>query len=127
VNLYIDTCTFIWTAVDPAKLSPTAVQLIHDPQNDVSVSVASLWEIGIKMRTGKLQIPTNVLGLIQAAQLLDIDIAPIPPLAAHVIASLPPHHKDPFDRIIIATAMVSNAPVVTIDEAFDLYGITRLW
>ena len=127
MKLLLDTCAFIWAADAPAKLSATATGLIKDPQNDLTVSVASLWEIGIKLKLNKLHIFANILGLIQAAEAQNIEIIPIPPMATHIITTLPMHHTDPFDRIIVATAMVSNVPVVTIDTAFDLYGVNRLW
>ena len=128
MKLLLDTHTFLWFVTDDPLLSATARSLIVDPLNDVCLSPASYWEVAIKVSIGKypLSVPFDQF-FTQGVTGNDISILPIEIRHATVLASLPLHHKDPFDRMIIAQALVEQIPVVSVDEALDAYGITRLW
>jgi PIN domain nuclease of toxin-antitoxin system len=128
MRLLLDTHSFLWFIEDSPKLSIDARKLIEDDASEVLLSVGSLWEIAIKVSTGKLilarpfeiMIPQQ-LGLNRIT-LLDIAIG-----HAILVSSLPHHHKDPFDRLLIAQAIAEQLPIISIDTAFDNYGVTRLW
>ena len=128
MRLLLDTHTFIWFVTDSPRLSVIAKTLIEDEYNGKLLSIASVWEMAIKHSIGKLsfELPFMVFIEQQISQnsisLLDISIAHL-----DVVASLPLHHRDPFDRLIIAQAMIEQIPVVGTDRIFDLYPIQRLW
>lgn len=123
----IDSHTFLWFGTDD-QLLPTRVRdIIFSHGNDIAISIASIWEIGIKYSIGKLPLKSNVLGLEQEAIDLDIEIIPVSVSAIHQMTLLPPHHKDPFDRIIIASALIGGETVLSADAVFDAYGVHRLW
>jgi PIN domain nuclease of toxin-antitoxin system len=113
---------------DDPQLSPTAKTLIEDPANHKLVSVATCWEIAIKVGLGKLNLgepATTFLPRELATNhfdLLGIELA-----HATLVETLPPHHKDPFDRLLVAQAIIEKLPLVSADPVFDLYGVTRLW
>lgn len=128
MRVLIDTHSFLWFISGNVNLSARARESIEDLNNVRLLSTASIWEIGIKISTGKLnvgqpfallipqQLSTNLVGI------LDISIEHIA-----VVAGLPFHHKDPFDRMIVAQAIVEQVPIISKDPALDAYGITRLW
>jgi len=128
MNLLLDTHAFLWFIAGDSNLSQTARSAIEDVNNDRYVSVASLWEIAIKISIGKfiLDEPFEVLIPEQLAknriELLNISVA-------HTarVASMPFHHRDPFDRLIAAQAKIEQLTLVSVDAAFDAYGVTRLW
>ena len=97
-------------------------------QNDVLISPATYWEIAIKVSIGKYQLPGPFADfMIEQIAQNDLTILPITVGHAAVVASLPFHHKDPFDRLLIAQAIVENIPVLSVDAAFDPYPVIRLW
>lgn len=123
----IDTHTFLWF-VDAAEELPAYVRrLIENPANATQISIASFWEIGIKSSTGKLPLTTDVLGLEAIAAGLSIEIVPITVQAISLIEQMPFHHRDPFDRIIAATALVTGSILLSADTMFDAYGVPRTW
>lgn len=128
MRLLLDTHGFLWFVGGNTKLSAQARQLIEDEGNEVFLSVGSLWEIAIKMSTGKLALtsPFEVLipQQLSVNRIILLDIA-----ISHtiVVSNLPPYHKDPFDRLLVAQALVEQLPIVSIDSALDAYGVTRLW
>jgi PIN domain nuclease of toxin-antitoxin system len=128
MKLLLDTHTFIWFIMGSPNLSPDARALIEDLANEKLLSVASLWEIAIKLSIGKLTLsaPFDVL-IPQQLSLNGFELLNIEIDHASVVATLPFHHRDPFDRLLIAQAMVENMPVVSIDAIFDAYPVTRLW
>ncbi|MCW3062043.1 MAG: PilT protein domain protein [Capsulimonas sp.] len=123
----IDTHTFLWFGTEDDLLPSRIHALIQNPDNDIRISIASFWEIGIKNSIGKLPLNTNILGLEQQAHDLDIEILPITIQAIHQVTSMPSHHKDPFDRIIAATALTMGETLLSADTIFDSYGVSRLW
>ncbi len=126
--LLLDTHTFIWYVTDNSRLSNQVLELINDENNEILLNIASLWEIAIKQNLGKLSFNqpfeifiTQQLNL-NNFRLLDIKIS-------HVafVAALPLHHRDPFDRILIAQSIVENILILSADKIFDAYPIERLW
>jgi PIN domain nuclease of toxin-antitoxin system len=128
VRLLLDTHTFLWFVTDDPLLSAAALALIVDPINEIVLSPASYWEVAIKVSIGKypMTVPFDRF-FTEGVVGNDISILPLEIRHAAVLSSLPMHHKDPFDRMIIAQAIVEQVPIVSIDEALDAYGITRIW
>ncbi|MBC8074783.1 MAG: type II toxin-antitoxin system VapC family toxin [Chloroflexales bacterium] len=128
MKLLLDTHTFLWFVNGDAKLSSPSRQLIEDVTNDRLISIASIWEMAIKVSTGRLQFDEPFAHFIPT-QLQQNRIAILDITIAHTmhVAELPYHHRDPFDRLLIAQALVEVIPIVGADSAFDPYGITRLW
>lgn len=113
---------------DDPQLSATSAAVITDPNNSVFVSPASYWEIAIKIKTAKLVLRESFLDFVQRA-IFDngFTILPIEPRHAAAVAALPFHHRDPFDRLLIAQSLVDGLPLVSADVAADPYGVQRLW
>ena len=128
MRLLLDTHTFIWFITNNPKLSLGVRLLIEDEVNELFLSIASIWEIAIKQSTGKLNfgLPFKLFVEQQLSQnkigLLNINLDHI-----NVIESLPLHHRDPFDRLIIAQGMVEHLPILSADSIFDAYPIQRFW
>jgi PIN domain nuclease of toxin-antitoxin system len=124
----LDTCTLLWFLSNDPKLIASARAVIEDPANVRWVSPGSLFEIAIKVRIGKLRLfapyksifPTKLLAA-------DIHLLPLEPGHIEPLTTLPFHHRDPFDRLIAATALVEGLTLVSADRAFDVYGVNRLW
>ena len=130
MKLLLDTHTFLWLIAGDPNLSPSARQAIENPANESVLSVASLWEMAIKVSLGKLTLDF-ALPFAEAigGQLRDNGISVLPLELAHVgqVAVMSFHHRDPFDRLIVAQALVEGIPVVGRDPAFDPYGVQRIW
>jgi PIN domain nuclease of toxin-antitoxin system len=126
--LLLDTCSLLWFLTNDARLSGPAKTAIEYPANERRLSPISLLEIALKVRLGKLHLH-RPFGNLFPAELAANDIQLLPLEARHVepLASLPLHHRDPFDRLLAATALVERFTVVSADVAFDSYGVTRLW
>jgi len=128
MRLLPDTHAFIWWDSDPAKLSPRALAMCQDRENELIVSVASAWEMQIKRQLGKLTLAVPLSDIIANQQRTNqIDILPV--TLAHVLAidALPQHHRDPFDRLLVAQATTENASLVTNDPALARYPVTIIW
>lgn len=127
MRLLLDTHIFIWYILDSRKLSPTARALIDAQDNEILLSIASIWEMAIKHSSGKLSFGMPFELFIEqqlsvnTIELLNINLDHI-----NVVASLPFHHRDPFDRLLIAQAMVEQLPILSADSVFDTYPIERL-
>jgi PIN domain nuclease of toxin-antitoxin system len=128
VRLLLDTHALIWWLAGDAALSPKAQQAIADEGNAVLVSAVSAWEITTKHRIGKLPGVANMVADIGAA-IADQGFAQlgISVLHGQLAGSLPGAHRDPFDRMLIAQAMLEGLVIVTNESLFDAYGVTRLW
>ncbi|QIR40059.1 type II toxin-antitoxin system VapC family toxin [Tolypothrix sp. PCC 7910] len=128
MKVLLDTHSFLWFIAGSQKLSTTARNVIEDTNNQRCLSLASLWEIAIKQSIGKLTINIPFDRLISeqviqnSIEILNINIHHIT-----VVSTLPFYHRDPFDRILIAQAIVEKTPVISADSAFDAYPISRLW
>ncbi|MEX2184149.1 MAG: type II toxin-antitoxin system VapC family toxin [Chloroflexota bacterium] len=121
--LLLDAHTLLWWLADDGGLATTARRAIADPASDVLVSAATVWEIGIKRSLGKLTAPDDLLGAIEAA---GFDGIPVTLSDGDAAAGLPPHHRDPFDRMLVAQAMRLGAVLVSRDTAFAPYGVDVL-
>ena len=127
MRLLIDSHALIWYVDQHQQLSPASHAAISDPSNDLLLSAGSIWEIAIKIGFGKLVLTQSYsLWMSQALDDLGITVLPITVEYADAQASLPPHHGDPFDRLIVAQALVENVSIVSADTRMDAYGITRL-
>jgi len=128
MNILLDTHAFLWFVWDDAQLSQTAKDTITDPNNRKLVSVASIWEIAIKVSLQKLDLGMPYLSFMQSQ--LAINLFEILPMALEhgaEVSRLPFHHRDPFDRLMIAQAMWEQIPIVSADSAFDAYSVKRIW
>lgn len=130
MRLLLDTHTFIWYLTDNSRLSNQVLELINDENNQILLSMASIWEIAIKQSIGKLTFnqpqPFEIF-ITQQLNFNDLTLLNITVSHIAVISTLPLHHRDPFDRILIAQTIVENIPVLSADTIFDAYPIQRLW
>ncbi len=128
MRLLLDTHALIWFITDDPRLGGAARSALVDPTNERWLSPASLIEIALKVRIGKLSL-TAPFGILFPAQLRsnDIHLLRMEPRHIEPLTTHPLHHKDPFDRLIAATAMVDQMQVVAADAALDLYGVARIW
>ena len=128
MRLLLDTHTFLWFISGDGQLSSKARELISDPENEVLLSVASLWEIVIKVGLGKLRLAGSFEEVIPS-QLQSNDIEVLGIELAHLseLNHLPQHHKDPFDRLIIAQALAEGMPLLSKDDNFKEYRVQLLW
>ena len=127
MRLLLDTHTFLWFIDDNPRLSSNAKSLLES-DNDLLLSTASLWEIAIKLSLGKLSLPEPFEAFVfYQLSLNAIDILQIDTAHLGVVATLPFRHRDPFDRLLVAQAMVEQLPIVSADVEFDAYSIERLW
>lgn len=122
MNLLLDTHVLLWWLAD-APLDPTARARIADPELLVVVSAASVWEIVIKRSIGKLRVEGSMAERVEEA-----GFEPLPVTSAHAerAGSLPPHHRDPFDRMLVAQAQAEGLVVVSRDPSFDVYDVQLL-
>lgn len=128
MRLLLDTHTFLWFVLNDPQLSGSARTLIEDPAHDILISPASYWEIAIKVRLGKLNLFAPYDDFMhQGIDGNDFDILPIEPKHTSLLTTLPMHHKDTFDRLLAAQALVEGVPIVSNDADFDPYGVNRLW
>ena len=128
MKLLLDSHTFIWWDNDLGKLSPNVLALCQDPANTLLVSVASIWEMQIKLQLGKLTLPLSLSDMVTTQQRVNsIEVIPITLTHALTLDSLPWHHKDPFDRMLVAQANVEEAILLSKDTVFSLYSVTVQW
>lgn len=125
----IDTQALIWFAEDTSNLSASAVSLVDDPSTIRLASAASLWEMAIKISNGKLTLQAgNLSEFVRLLSVNNVEIMPILGEDAIYVASFRPgRHKDPFDRLIAAQCLRYDFTLVSIDKAFDHYGVRRVW
>lgn len=128
MKLLLDTHALIWFAEDDANLSDPALQALADEKNDLYCSVASIWEMAIKISLGKLRMTARLDDRFQRRletsgfSLLTVDYA-----HAAQVSALPWHHRDPFDRLLLAQATLEQMALVSQDHQFDAYGVHRIW
>lgn len=128
MRLLLDTHTLLWAVDDPAQLGPQAIASLHDLANELLLSAGSIWEVAIKVGVKKLELSMPYRQwMLQAISDLGLTILPISVEYASIQAALPHHHKDPFDRLLIAQALSEQIPLVSVDAQFDAYGVTRIW
>ena len=128
MKLLLDTHTLIWAATLDDQLSIKAREMILDCNNDLFLSVASIWEMSIKASIGKLILQQPLEQIInEQIQINGIRIVNIESAHALGVASLPWHHRDPFDRLLIAQSKIEQLTILGCDSAMDAYGVSRIW
>ena len=127
MRLLLDTQVWLWMMASPGRLSAKGRSLVTMASNELLLSAASAWEIAIKYQLGKLQLPEAPSEYIPRL-MARASIEPLPVLHRHAlhVATLPPHHRDPFDRLLVAQAQLEDLPILTADETFRLYEIKVL-
>jgi PIN domain nuclease of toxin-antitoxin system len=123
VRLLIDTHILLWADQRPREIAPTLRAAIRDETNDIVVSAATIWEIAIKRAIGKLRFDRPIVAAVLA---LGFEILPVDGAHAEHAGSLPPHHNDPFDRLIIAQAYLERMVLGTQDRLMRPYGVATL-
>lgn len=128
MRVLLDTHTLLWFIEADPLLSARARDVIERPDTNVFLSMASAWEIVIKVRIGKIVLRDTLATLIVQQQ-RNSGLILLPILMEHLapLATLPLHHRDPFDRLLIVQAMVENMPIVSVDATFDAYDVLRIW
>jgi PIN domain nuclease of toxin-antitoxin system len=127
VRLLLDSNALAWWFSSDSRLSTVASRAIRNPDSEIVVSVCSAWELAIKDKLGKLRMGDLLERLPR--DLEESGFAVLPVFLGHAIraGSLPAHHKDPFDRMLVAQAQAENLAIVSSDPVFDHYGVRRLW
>jgi PIN domain nuclease of toxin-antitoxin system len=127
MKLLLDTHTFIWWDSDPGRLSAAAIGTLRDPANSVWFSVVNVWEMVIKAQLGKLSLRLPLPDII--AQQLTNGLHALPVTLAHSLAveGLPPIHREPFDRLVAAQAIVEGMELVSADAIFSQYPVRVIW
>jgi len=128
LDLFFDTHSFTWWADEPMKLSRAALAALEDENNRLFVSDVSIWEMQIKVQLGKMKLKLPLEDLIESQQ-RDNEVAILQITTEHILAldNLPFHHKDPFDRLLIAQSIVEGFTIVTADSEFPAYPAKLLW
>ncbi|MEM1253827.1 MAG: type II toxin-antitoxin system VapC family toxin [Cyanobacteria bacterium P01_H01_bin.21] len=128
MKLLLDTHTFIWWDSQSSKIPASALDLLKNPEHSLLLSLVSIWEIQIKAHLGKLELQQPLLDIIQRQESQN-GVVILPITLAHIIEldQLPWHHKDPFDRLLIAQSRVESVTLVSKDQTFEKYNCQILW
>lgn len=127
-RVLLDTHAFLWFVFDDTRLSKTADDLIGDDRIEKFFSVASIWEIAIKQQIGKLELGMDFEKFFSDFIIdREIEIISLEPLHVLAYSRLPLHHRDPFDRLLVAQAQVTKLPIVSSDKSFGLYDVAVSW
>jgi PIN domain nuclease of toxin-antitoxin system len=128
VKALLDTHVLLWWVVDDPRLSERARRILADRRSELYFSAVSSWELAIKAALGRLELPqpprTLVPRILREQSILPLEITHAHALA---IAELPPHHRDPFDRMLVAQARIEKLSLVSADPIFARYAVTTLW
>jgi len=127
VRLLLDTQVWLWMVAAPDRLAPSARAIVTAAENELLFSAASAWEIAIKHALGKLTTPEPP-DVFVPRLMAQLGITPLPVLHRHAlhVATLPPRHRDPFDRLLVAQAQLEELPILTADRGFGLYDVDLL-
>jgi PIN domain nuclease of toxin-antitoxin system len=124
VKILLDTHIFIWAVTSPQSLSQSATLYLQDVENTFLLSMASVWEMQIKIDLGKLNLNHPLLQVIHERQIgSGIEILPIELPHVYELSNLPHHHRDPFDRLLIAQSRIGEIPILTADAVFSSYDV----
>jgi PIN domain nuclease of toxin-antitoxin system len=124
----LDTHVLLWILSDDKRLSVNAKNNFLDPENTIYLSVASIWEISIKISLKKLKLKTSLEKIIDDYVIgNDINLLNIESSHIYPLQKLPFHHQDPFDRVILCQAKYEKMPIISSDKNFDLYSVERIW
>ncbi len=128
MKFLLDTHAFIWWDSDPLRLTHQVLNMCQDPENLLLLSVASVWEMQIKLQFGRLKLTLPLAELVAGQQQTN-KIVILNVKLEHILAldKLPPHHKDPFDRLLIAQANIEEAVLVSKDQIFKEYPVQTVW
>jgi PIN domain nuclease of toxin-antitoxin system len=128
VKLLLDTQCWLWWFAQPERLNSEAIAQINDETNEIWLSVASVWEMGIKVAIGKLPLPEPLDSYI-SSRMMQLGAKSLPITATHAVqaSALPLHHQDPFDRMLIAQAQMEDMMLVSSDSIFRQYDVSLLW
>ena len=127
MNLLLDTHVFLWW-IDGAPIPKAALEAVRDQENAVWLSAASAWVITIKSSLGKLRLPDRAARFVEEQRLRNrFGWLHIDPAALDILQDLPFHHRDPFDRLLIAQAISLDYILISADGAFDSYSVKKLW
>jgi PIN domain nuclease of toxin-antitoxin system len=124
LRLFLDTNVLLWWRNGSPRLPDHVNERIRDPDNEIMVSIVSLWEIAIKRALGKLRFSDDFEEVIEAE---DFHLLTLTYQHLRLLGDLPPHHRDPFDRMLIAQALAERMPIVTADRAFTPYDVNVVW
>ena len=129
MNFLLDTHAFLWFINEDGALSASATTAIEDPSNAIHLSIASLWEIAIKVRIGKLELPDSFAAFIRKQLELNSRLRLLAISLDHLAVTtyIPLLHRDPFDRLLIAQAISEDLTIITNDATFALYSVERFW
>lgn len=128
MKVLLDTHVFLWYFTGDPRLSQAALTIVGDVRNELFLSMASVWEIGIKSSIGKLTLPAPFATVIpQQLQQANIPVLDIKLEHVTVGCGLAFHHKDPFDRMLAAQSLNEKIPLLSVDAVFDQYGVQRIW
>jgi PIN domain nuclease of toxin-antitoxin system len=128
MKVLIDTHTFLWALLHDHRLTSKAKQILRSDEHELVFSLVSLWEIAIKIKTGKLNtIGSSVAYIRDEMNAYGMELLPIRYEHILQLESLPHHHSDPFDRLLIAQAITESLPILTGDKAFKDYGVKLIW
>ena len=128
MNLLLDTHAFIWWLTDQSHLSARSLQALMNNDNTGTLSVASIWEMPIKLKIGKLSVVGDLKDIVQQqVQVNRIQLLAISSVHALKTLDLPLHHRDPFDRMLIAQALSEEMTLITTDASMTAYGVNVLW
>jgi len=128
MKLLLDTHAFIWWASEPDRLPRKILELFEKIENSLVLSVASVWEMQIKMQLGKLDLDMPIKELIESQQQANaLQILPVELHHVFELTNLPPLHSDPFDRILIAQSNAEGLTIVSKDQKFSDYPVTIIW
>jgi PIN domain nuclease of toxin-antitoxin system len=124
----LDTHTFVWMASAPERLGEAARERVESPASELLLSVASVWEMAIKSSLNKLELPASLPAFLEE-QLASTRTRILDIRSEHAvrIEDLPWHHRDPFDRLLVAQARFESLPLLSRDSAFDAYDVERIW
>jgi PIN domain nuclease of toxin-antitoxin system len=128
MKVLVDTHIFIWALLQDHHLSAKARQVLTSKENELIFSLVSLWEIAIKIKTGKLNAIGSSVAYIRN-EMNDYGMELLPIRYDHILhlETLPHHHGDPFDRLLIAQSLAENLPILTADRLFTQYGAKTIW
>ena len=128
MKVLVDTHTFIWDIIADQRSSTKAKQILRSDEYELVFSLVSVWEIAIKIRTGKLNtIGSSVAYIRDEMDAYGMQLLPIRYEHILQLESLPHHHSDPFDRLLIAQALTESLPILTGDKAFQYYDVKLVW
>ena len=123
MRVLLDTNTFLWYIRGDERLSQVALKTIENPNNDVLISTVSLWEMAIKINIGKLKFDFSWSELLKKIAENDFTLLEVFPTHIEPLLNLPLHHRDPFDRLLVAQAMIEGMPILSSDEILGLYPV----